>query len=75
MQATCCSLLAFLFLTGCSSERTAAESRRRVADKEVNTKHLKGTTDVLKNYRYGERPDAGKATSDKKPAVSAEKAK
>jgi hypothetical protein len=60
MRASCFCTVAALLLAGCSGGRSDSETRKRVADKDVNTKHLKGTTDVLKNYRYGERPEGAK---------------
>ena len=66
----CCWTIAALLSAGCSGGRSQSEVRKRVADKEVNTKHLKGTTDVLKNYRYGERPDS--KTTKRKESVSSD---
>lgn len=53
---------AFLCLTACSS-RTERTLRDRVADKEVNTMHTKGTTEVLKQYRL---PDVRPAKDPKR---------
>ena len=58
-------MVAVFLLTGCSGGPADSHGRKRVADKEVNTKHLKGTTDVLKNYRYGERADGAKPKEKK----------
>ena len=67
------SVVGVVLLAGCSGGRSDSDARKRVADREVNTKHLKGTTDVLKNYRYGERP--GGANPKEKKADIPEKAK
>ena len=64
-----------LSAAGCSGGRSEDHSRRRVADKEVNTRHLKGTTDVLKTYRYGERAVETKKTAEKKAQTPPEKTK
>ena len=61
-----------LSAAGCSGGRSEDHSRRRVADKEVNTRHLKGTTDVLKTYRYGEQ---AKKAAEKKAQTPPEKTK
>jgi hypothetical protein len=64
-----------LSISGCSSSGSEAASKGRVADKDVNTRHLKGTTDVLKNYRYGERPGGRQAATEQKRRKRQEKAK
>jgi hypothetical protein len=69
------SLVVGVFVAGCSRPSSDAASKRRFADKEVNTRHLKGTTDVLQNYRYGERPGDAKAAAEKKGQKPQGKAK
>jgi hypothetical protein len=62
-------------IAGCSSSGSDATSKRRVADEDINTRHIKGTTDVLKNYRYGERPGGREAATEQKGRKPQEKAK
>ena len=64
-----------LCMSGCTGARSDDHRRGSVAEKEVNTRHLKGTTDVLKTYRYGERPGDAKTPADKKSRIPQEKTK
>lgn len=64
-------LVAAAYLAGCSQSGGDTTTRRRVADKDVNTRHLQGTTEVLKNFRYGAQP----AAVEQKTRKGKEKAK
>lgn len=62
-----------LACSGCSASSNA-QARKRAADREVNTKNLEGTTDVLKNYRLPDpRPtkDAKQVLKQSAPSVKA----
>ena len=57
LAAQVLALAASAFFTGCSSN----EPKKTPGPAEdVNKQHIKGTTDVLRNYRYGEPPTGAK---------------
>ena len=64
-----CVLVSFS-LCSCSPKSDPA-AQERVADKDVNTRHTKGTTDVLKNYRL---PDV-RPSKDPKQTLKGQDAK
>jgi hypothetical protein len=68
-------LAAASYLAGCSRSGGDPATKRRVADKDVNTRHLQGTTEVLKNFRYGQRPKASQAAVEPKTRKPQEKPK
>ena len=48
---------AAVLLIGCSSNQPKPAAK---AVQDVNKQHTKGTTEVLRNYRYGEPPPGSK---------------
>ncbi len=51
---TAATLLGFLTLAGCSSTSQTQSVKPKPGEKDPNTQHLEGTTDVLKTYRLPE---------------------
>lgn len=51
------TFLGLLTLAGCSSSNQTQNVKPKPGEKDPNTQHLEGTTDVLKNYRL---PETGK---------------
>ena len=47
--------VAGVFLSGCRSE-TPQPLKPSVRTQEANKQHIEGTSEVLRNYRYGETP-------------------
>lgn len=54
---TTATALGLLIFAGCSSSNQTQNVKPKPGEKDPNTQHLEGTTDVLKNYRL---PETGK---------------